>query len=251
MWSTTIESHFASIVTQSAVVHGSRLYVGVSSLEESLAAFIPGYICCTFRGSMARPRCQHRQDRLEDLPGPRGYSGNAVWGSTPAVDTSRGQVYIATGNNYSVPAAALSCVAGLPPDDPRARDCLADDDYFDSIIALDLKTGAIRWVRQALPFDAWTVDCIPIPGATGPTAPTRRARLRLRPGAGVVHRSPQRQRHAARPGRRRPEERAVLGGRPRYRGGRVGDAGRPGRHRRGAAVGIGSGRNSRLHRERQ
>ncbi|HET9600546.1 MAG TPA: PQQ-binding-like beta-propeller repeat protein [Acidimicrobiales bacterium] len=171
MWSTTIESHFASIVTQSAVAHGSRLYVGVSSLEESLAAFIPGYICCTFRGSMLALDVNTGKIVWKTYLAPAGYSGNAVWGSTPAIDTSRGQVYIATGNNYSVPAAALSCVAGLPPDDPARRDCLAPDDHFDSIVALDLKTGAIRWVTQALPFDAWTVDCIPIPGANGTNCP--------------------------------------------------------------------------------
>jgi polyvinyl alcohol dehydrogenase (cytochrome) len=29
-----------------------------------------------------------------------GFSGNSVWGSSPAVDVARNQVYIATGNNY-------------------------------------------------------------------------------------------------------------------------------------------------------
>ena len=31
-------------------------------------------------------------------------------------------------------------------------------------MALDLKTGAIRWVTRAMGFDAWTVDCIPFLG---------------------------------------------------------------------------------------
>jgi hypothetical protein len=49
--------------------------------------------------------------------------------------------------------------------DPVAQAaCLPADDYFDSILALDLKTGAIRWATRAIPYDAWTVDCIPFFG---------------------------------------------------------------------------------------
>ena len=31
-------------------------------------------------------------------------------------------------------------------------------------MALDMKTGAIRWSTRAIPYDAWTVDCIPFFG---------------------------------------------------------------------------------------
>ncbi len=43
---------------------------------------------------------------------PPGYSGNAVWGSSPAIDTKRKSVYIATGNNYTVPQSVSDCVVG-------------------------------------------------------------------------------------------------------------------------------------------
>jgi polyvinyl alcohol dehydrogenase (cytochrome) len=42
--------------------------------------------------------------------------------------------------------------------------CLAADDHFDSVLALDMATGAVRWATSALPFDAWTVDCLPFFG---------------------------------------------------------------------------------------
>ena len=49
--------------------------------------------------------------------------------------------------------------------DPVERSaCLAADDHFDSIMALDLMTGAIRWSTRAISYDAWTVDCIPFFG---------------------------------------------------------------------------------------
>jgi len=94
---------------------------------------------------------------------PTGYTGNAVWGSSPAIDIKRNQVYIATGNNYSVPPAALACVAAAANPDAQSA-CLPPNDYFDAMMALDLNTGAVRWATRAIPYDAWTVDCIPFFG---------------------------------------------------------------------------------------
>src|SRR5262249_26504710 len=46
--------------------------------------------------------------------------------------------------------------------------------HFDSVLALDLKTGAVRWATHALPYDAWTVSCF-LPGnpanCPNPTGP--------------------------------------------------------------------------------
>ena len=61
---------------------------------------------------------------MEDLHDPAGYTGNAVWGSSPAIDTKRNQVYIATGNNYSVPDDVLQ-VFEMQPAIRRAAACLA------------------------------------------------------------------------------------------------------------------------------
>ena len=52
VWRTTLDTHPAAVITQSATVFGNRVYVGTSSLEESFA-LIPGYDCCSFRGRMA------------------------------------------------------------------------------------------------------------------------------------------------------------------------------------------------------
>ena len=79
----------------------------MSSLEEALAAFVPGYVCCSFRGSMLALDLKTGAILWKTFLAPPGYSGNAVWGSSPAIDTKRKQVYIATGNNYSVPHAVL------------------------------------------------------------------------------------------------------------------------------------------------
>ncbi len=50
-WITHVDSHSAAIITGSPVVFDGIVYVGVSSIEENLAAN-PAFPCCTFRGSI-------------------------------------------------------------------------------------------------------------------------------------------------------------------------------------------------------
>lgn len=163
LWATQADSHPAAIITQSATVFDGRVYVGVASQEEVLA-IIPGYTCCSFRGSMLALDLDTGAILWKTYMAPVGYSGNAIWGSSPAIDTRRGQVYIATGNNYSVPQDVLDCVTAAGDDGAAKAACLPPDDHFDSVLALDRMTGQIRWATRAIPFDAWTVDCIPYIG---------------------------------------------------------------------------------------
>jgi polyvinyl alcohol dehydrogenase (cytochrome) len=163
LWRTTLDTHPAAIITQSATVFGNRVYVGTSSLEESFA-LIPGYVCCSFRGRMAALDLSTGAVVWDVRMAPPGFPGAAVWGSSPAIDSKRGQLYIATGNNYDAPPETLACVAAAGNDSSAQQACLPPDDHFDSVMALDLKTGAIRWATRALSFDAWTVDCIPFIG---------------------------------------------------------------------------------------
>lgn len=163
LWRTTLDTHPAAIVTQSATVYGNRVYVGTSSLEETFA-LLPGYDCCSFRGRMAALDLNTGAVVWEVRMAPEGFPGNAVWGSSPAIDAKRGQLYVATGNNYDAPPETLACITAAGNDPLAQRACLPADDHFDSVMALDLKTGAIRWVTRALGFDAWTVDCIPFIG---------------------------------------------------------------------------------------
>jgi quinohemoprotein ethanol dehydrogenase len=70
------------------------------------------------------------------------YGGAAVW-TLPAVDVDLGMVYVETGN-------------AVPPwgGDVRAGDNL----YTCAVVALDLKTGQLRWYRQLLHHDVWESD---------------------------------------------------------------------------------------------
>lgn len=162
-WARAMDSHPLAILTQSPIVKNGVVYQGVASLEEGAAAD-PGYPCCTFRGSInavdaATGRLLWKTYMLPDNGGvPGGYSGGAVWGSTPAFDQSgdQGTLYITTGNNYTVPQVSQDCQAA----GGTMSDCLAPSDHVDSIVALNPKTGAIKWATGVQGFDAWTVACI-------------------------------------------------------------------------------------------
>jgi polyvinyl alcohol dehydrogenase (cytochrome) len=157
-WKTELDTSPVAVVTSSPVVYGSTAVVGVSSLEEQ-AADTAGYPCCTFRGSVvalntATGRILWRSYMAPANGGkPGGYSGNAVWSSTPVINPLNSLVYVTTGNNYTVPAGVCT--------QPGQTGCTATarNDYPDSIVALSLLTGAVTWAHPTLTADATTTAC--------------------------------------------------------------------------------------------
>jgi polyvinyl alcohol dehydrogenase (cytochrome) len=166
-WITQVDTHPAAVITGSPVFDGTTVYVGVSSNEEGLARD-PGYLCCTFRGSMVAldvvtGRILWKTYTVPDNNGLANlYSGNAIW-SPPAIDPRRGSLYIGVGNNYTVPDAVLQCQQQAIDSGNQNADCTAPDDHFNTVLALDLRTGAIKWARRLSGFDAWTVACLSLP----------------------------------------------------------------------------------------
>jgi polyvinyl alcohol dehydrogenase (cytochrome) len=168
VWKTQIESFFSAIVTQGAVANGNTVYVGVSSNEEAVANKDlnngVAYTCCSFRGSLVALDVSTGRVRWQTYTVPQGYSGGAIWGSTAAIDTGRNEVYVATGNNYSVPSSVSACVAAAVSAGTDPSGCASPKDHFDSIIALDLGSGAVKWSFGAQPTDTYNTDC-GLPGA--------------------------------------------------------------------------------------
>lgn len=151
-------------------------YVGVSSLQVTL----PAEQCCTFRGSLAKldiltGEVLWRTYTIPDNGGKLGgYSGGAVWGSSPAIDTKRNLVYIGTGNLYNAPAEVQQCQAirnnkTTVPSEPDQ--CIGPDVHFDSILALDLDTGKIRWFRKFEGYDVFYFVCLVPNNPACPTGP--------------------------------------------------------------------------------
>lgn len=160
VWTARLDMHPIARVTGAPKLAGGRLYVPLSSLEES-GAGNPAYPCCTFRGGVAaydaltgeriwksftvaeEPKRREITSKGTQLWGP---AGAGVW-SSPTVDRTRGAVYVATGNGYTEPA----------------------DEASDAVIAYDIDTGKRLWVKQVLAADAYVRDC---PGIYRPLVPT-------------------------------------------------------------------------------
>jgi polyvinyl alcohol dehydrogenase (cytochrome) len=91
------------------------------------------------------------------------YSGGSVWDSTPVIDPGRSSIYVGTGNNFSVPGYVKTCFQNNQ-NNPL---CADSNDLFDSVLALDLTTGAIKWATRGWNYDDWNVACIFNPAGTG------------------------------------------------------------------------------------
>ena len=110
VWKTLLDSHAGAIITSSAVEFGGKIYVGVSSNQEFLATADPKFVL-SFIGSVASLDAQTGHIDWQTFMAPEGYTGNAVWGSNFSIDPKRQSLYIATGNNYSVPDSVSECVS--------------------------------------------------------------------------------------------------------------------------------------------
>jgi polyvinyl alcohol dehydrogenase (cytochrome) len=151
LWMQKVDDHPNATVTAAPALHDGTLYVPVSSLEVTSAAD-PAYECCTFRGSVLalNARTGTVLWKTYTIPKPPalvgktrvgtrsfGPSGAPVW-NTPAIDATRGMLYVGTGENYSSPA----------------------DDSSDALLAFRLRDGEIAWHAQRTAGDAWNVACM-------------------------------------------------------------------------------------------
>jgi polyvinyl alcohol dehydrogenase (cytochrome) len=160
-WMTVVEAFPTAMVTSSPVINNGVVYVGIASAEENSAS-VAGTPCCVSRGSVVALDVNTGQIRWKTYMVPDnggvagGYSGGGVWDSTPVVDVTRNSLYVGTGNNYQVPVAVQQCFAA----NNNNPNCTDPADYFDAVVSLDLDTGAIKWAKRALYYDAWNVNCI-------------------------------------------------------------------------------------------
>ncbi|MFN0084743.1 MAG: PQQ-binding-like beta-propeller repeat protein [Blastocatellia bacterium] len=150
IWKTRVDDHFLARITGAPVVHRRRIYVPVSSFEET-AGRDNKYKCCTFRGSVvaldaitgrilwksltvqAEPKPFKKNAADTQMYGP---AGGAVW-AAPTIDAKRGVIYAATGNSYTD----------------------IESGHTDAIMAFDLVTGKVRWTNQITPNDNFLVGC--------------------------------------------------------------------------------------------
>ena len=150
IWKTKVEDHLLSRITGAPVLYRNRLYVPVSSFEETAGRDIK-YECCTFRGSIVAldaytGKIIWKSFTVQNEPKPfkknsggtqmHGPAGGAIW-SAPTLDLKRRLIYAGTGNSYTD-------VATL---------------HADAIMAFDMDTGKVKWTNQVTPKDNFLVGC--------------------------------------------------------------------------------------------
>jgi polyvinyl alcohol dehydrogenase (cytochrome) len=148
IWQNKLDNQAFTRITGAAKLHNGLLYVPIASQEENAGAN-PYYSCCTFRGNIVAVKASDGSEVWRTYTSPEakpttksakgvqffGPSGATMW-SSPTIDVKRNLLYVATGNGYSDP----------------------DIKTADAIIAMDLKTGAVKWSQQPNP-DMFNWDC--------------------------------------------------------------------------------------------
>jgi polyvinyl alcohol dehydrogenase (cytochrome) len=148
--SAALESNSVAGITGSPVISGDQVFVPLTSGEEG-AARQPTYPCCSFQGTLAaldlktgKTQWQtkvvteplhptHKNSAGVMMQGP---AGGAIW-SAPTVDPKRGLVFVATGDSYTE----------------------VDTKGADAIVAIETKTGKVRWSNQVTEKDNFIVGC--------------------------------------------------------------------------------------------
>ena len=150
VWQEAARVYETSVITGSISYHNNRLFVPVSSYEVAVSGS-PSHVCCKSHGGViamdaasgdqlwtwhatADATLQGQNADGADIYGP---SGASVW-STPTIDAKRNRIYIGTGENLSHPAT----------------------DTSDAIVALDMDSGKVAWIFQAIPDDVWNAACL-------------------------------------------------------------------------------------------
>lgn len=150
IWNTDVALFRGTILTGGIAQHDGKLIVPLSAMGVGFGGD-PNFECCKSHGAVRALDADSGKilwtARMTETAKPTyknalgvqqwGPSGASVW-TTPTIDAKRGLVYVGTGQNSSSPAS----------------------DKSDAIVAMDIETGAVRWVYQGTAGDAFNSACL-------------------------------------------------------------------------------------------
>jgi polyvinyl alcohol dehydrogenase (cytochrome) len=150
LWKTPVGRWNLSNATGTPQIFGDRVYMPISASEINFGGQ-DAHECCKTHGMFValdakNGRILWRYETMPDAKPVRdrgdgqmlwGPSGAPIW-TSPALDPQRGLIYVGTGEATSAPAA----------------------DTTDSILAIEMATGKLRWKFQATPDDIFLTACL-------------------------------------------------------------------------------------------
>jgi polyvinyl alcohol dehydrogenase (cytochrome) len=158
IWTQNVGLYQWSIATGTPVIYKDRVFVPISQYEITIGGD-PKHLCCTTHGAVTAldaatgAKIWTAHTMAEAKPVRDRGDGQMIWGpsgapiwNSPSIDEKRGVLYVGTGEATSEPA----------------------DENTDSILAIDMKTGAIRWHFQATANDIFVGSCARTPGPNCP-----------------------------------------------------------------------------------
>jgi polyvinyl alcohol dehydrogenase (cytochrome) len=164
LWQMKPDEHRWARIVGAPALDAGRLYVPVSSPEEAVSRNAV-YPCCSFRGNVsaidaATGKLIWKAYAISEPPRPfkknaagtqmYGPAGAAIW-SAPTIDRQRHVLYAGTGNSYTE----------------------VETNGADAILAIELETGGVKWIRQFTVHDDYLMGCggarlANCPGTVGP-----------------------------------------------------------------------------------
>jgi alcohol dehydrogenase (cytochrome c) len=147
LWNIAVaDSRAAYSMTMAPQVYGGLVLVGISGAEFPIRGFVAAY-----DGKTGKEVWRFYTTASPEDPGSESWSGDSwktgggsVW-NTPAIDPERGLAIFATGN---------------PNPDNYGGSRMGDNAYTDSIVAVDIKTGRLKWWNQQVKHDVWDYDAM-------------------------------------------------------------------------------------------
>jgi PQQ-dependent dehydrogenase (methanol/ethanol family) len=141
IWDTTIvNSQYGYSETLAPQIYDGMIIVGSAGGEWALRGFVAAY-----DASSGKQRWRWMATDPKTYSGDSWQGGGAMVWTTPAIDPKLGLVIFSTGN---------------PNPDLDGTNRRGDNLYSDSIVALDVHTGQLKWYYQEVKHDVWDYDAV-------------------------------------------------------------------------------------------
>lgn len=126
--------------TMAPTVYNGKVIVGSAGGEWAIRGFVAAY-----DANDGHRIWQWNSTDSKSFSGDSWKSGGGMVWTTPAIDAERGLLIFSTGN---------------PNPDLYGNTRAGDNLYTDSVVALDVATGALRWYYQEVKHDVWDYDAV-------------------------------------------------------------------------------------------
>jgi polyvinyl alcohol dehydrogenase (cytochrome) len=156
VWKKNLDPSGQSIILQTPLEYAGSIYVGL----------YPNTNATTFRGSFISidansGKINFRFYTLPEIDNQEMelYTGAGIIGSSASIDQNGKIVYFTTGKLLTMPSVIRKCVHLVNDSIGGKNNCFGTGILHNSLIGLDVKTGAVKYHYRNEPYDSWIESC--------------------------------------------------------------------------------------------